>query len=232
MNHADWLLQIHEFAARFQITSTAMESLAAAFTHSSRRNEDAQVREDNQRLEFLGDAVLGLIINEYLYNKYPDYAEGQLSAMKDALVAEEPLAHQARKAGMGTLLRMGRGERLGGGADRSSNLADALEAVIGAVFLTASLAGARQFVLQIFADVLESRPGQARFELDPKTTLQELFMKRHHCLPEYRVIKVTGPEHRPEFEVAVYRQKMELARGKGSSIKKAEIEAARKALAE
>lgn len=206
--------------------------LADALTHKSYVNEqkDAGLR-DNERLEFLGDAVLSLVISEYLAETLPLASEGDLSKLKARLVSEGALAAAARGFGLGPLLRLGRGEDLGQGRDKNSLLANALEAVIAAVYLDGGLAEARKFILQVCGDELRRMDGAVEpGGTDYKTRLQEWCQRRHETLPCYEMVRESGPDHDKLFEVRLTVQGQVLGEGAGRSKKEAEQMAARAAL--
>lgn len=206
------------------------ELLAVAFTHRSYANETPGVHESNQRLEFLGDAVLGLIISQHCYEQFPDWPEGDLSKLRAAVVCAPALARCARALGMGEVLLLGRGEAGTGGRDRDSNLADAFEAVVGALYLDGGLESARSFVLRALAPELAAvRAGQRAS--DYKTQLQEHLQRFSAESPSYRLVSEEGPDHAKTFTMAVYWGGRTLGRGAGHSKKEAEQEAARQALA-
>jgi ribonuclease-3 len=221
--------ELLEFGKRLGLSFRQADLLDQALTHSSSRNETGHRIPDNQRLEYLGDSVLGLIVNEYLYLRHPDFNEGELARIKSAVVSETSLAPVAAELGLGHVLSMGRGERSSGGATRSSNLADALEALIGAIYLDRGLPAARKFVLKSFAGVIQSfaDPSAAR---DPKSILQERVQKRTRRRPVYEIVGESGPDHRRMFECRVLVDGQEVGRGSGASRKRAEQEAAASAL--
>ncbi len=203
--------------------------LVEALTHSSFANENPGAV-SNERLEFLGDAVLGLVLAEKLYQDYPDMDEGVLTHMRSWLVRRGTLFTIAREIRLGDHLLMGKGEENGGGRTKSSNLAGAMEAVIAAVFLDRGWPGARDSVLHIFASELEKmRHEQAA--LDYKSQIQELVQSRLRLTPAYRIVDESGPDHARHFTAEVYAGGNVLARGSGRSKKLAEAEAARLALA-
>lgn len=208
------------------------ELLALALTHSSHANEKARSgsikdTQDNETLEFLGDAVLGLAVVEHLYRKHPHLPEGDLSLMKHRIVSTETLADVAADLDLGSHLRMGRGEELTGGRTKQAVLADAMEAVIGAVFLDAGFVAARAFVERSFARVFKAVT--PRGSLDAKTRLQELLQSRKMEPPVYVILNTEGPAHKREFHVSAKWQGGE-AEGRGNSIKAAEMIAAEEAL--
>lgn len=177
---------------------------------------------NNERLEFLGDGVLGCVIAEELYARFPGLAEGELSRLRASLVREAALAGVAREAGLASFLRLGEGEVSSGGADRSSILADALEAAFGAVFLDGGYEAARTSVRAVFggrlADIDPEQPAK-----DAKTRLQELLQARRKRLPVYRVVATAGAAHKQVFEVECVAEDLDLrATGTGSSRRSAE----------
>ena len=203
--------------------------LRRALTHRSYVNEceDESVR-DNERLEFLGDAVIDLVLSAALMEAYPDAREGELSKMRAALVSEEALAEMARELGLGDALRLGRGEEISGGRAKPSILSNAFEAVVAAVYLDAGFEAARQMLIRLFSfedlDVLT--------RVDPKTELQQLVQGLEHKTPTYRLVATSGPDHDKQFLVELQVEARVLARGRGRTKKEAEQEAARIALAD
>ncbi|MCS7224534.1 MAG: ribonuclease III [Armatimonadetes bacterium] len=183
----------------------------------------------NQRLEFLGDAVLGLVVSQYLYETYPEMDEGQLTRIKAVCVSEPVLYSIARKIGLGNYLLLGRGEERAGGRDRPSLLADAVEALVGALFLDRGLKPTADFLLKYIKNRVRLIE-RDRLILDFKSRLQEFTQRRFHLVPTYHLIGTKGPEHRKTFVTEVRLQGTVLGRGKGHSKKEAEQVAARAAL--
>jgi ribonuclease III len=202
--------------------------LENALTHRSYVNENPSAgMRDNQRLEFLGDAVLGLVITDHLYNEHPDLPEGQLAKLRASVVNMHALAGVARglgEGGLGEYLLLGRGEELTGGRDKASILADGLEAVLGAVYLAEGIDVARGVVHKLFQPLLAEAP-QRGAGLDWKTSLQELTASAALGVPEYRV-EEEGPDHRKEFSAFVAVGGQTYGRGDGSTKKEAEQKAA------
>lgn len=182
----------------------------------------------NERLEFLGDEVLGLVISEYLFAQPERFPEGDLSRMRASLVNETQLADLARLHKLGPLLRMGAGELKTRGFDKNSVLADAMEAVFGAIFLDGGFAEARQAVLRVYSPLL-APPLSRYLETDYKTKLQEWTQRHYKEKPTYEVVTTSGPAHTPEFEVAVEFRGKRLAVGNGQSKKLASQAAAKQA---
>lgn len=223
------LLNLRDTARKWKLKFQDLSLFDQALTHSSFGNEQEQSPGDNQRLEYLGDSVLGLVINEYLYLNYTSHSEGQLARMKSLIVSEVALARAALRLEIGSILLMGKGERNSGGAKRPSNLADALEAVIAAVYLDQGLPAAREFVLRALRNELDSlnAPGSIR---DPKSLLQEAVQQKYHQHPAYEVVSEEGPQHSRMFVCRVLINGKEAGRGEGNSRKRAEQDAARGAL--
>jgi ribonuclease-3 len=186
----------------------------------------------NERLEFLGDAILGLLIAEVLFATFPKASEGELTQTRSYLVRESTLADIAREQDLGSRLELGPGEMKSGGHRRDSILADAVEAVIAAVYLDSGIEQARQLVLAWFGARLQLATVQGNPK-DPKTRLQEYLQSKQHALPVYQLIEATGSEHARVFEVACLLESLAIrTRGTGSSVKAAEADAAYRALLE
>lgn len=221
----------HPISLTYRFRNRAL--LDEALTHKSYVNENrGQDVRHNERLEFLGDAVLSLIISEYLATRYPALREGALSKLKAGLVSESSLAAAARRLDLGAYLKLGRGEERSMGRKKPSLLADGLEAVIAAVYLDGGIKASRTFVLETLAEELrkmesmQTTPGRG----DCKTRLQEWCQKRHQLVPRYRTLRETGPDHQKCFQVEVSVGDEALGIGQGTSKKEAEQEAARLAL--
>ncbi len=201
-----------------------------ALTHASLGHEKQRPHVDNQRLEFLGDAVLQLVVTEYLYAHFPVAKEGSMTKLRARLVSREALKQHARALDLGDFLAMGRGEDASGGRERSSTLADAFEAVIGAIYLDSDFSTARDFILRQTRAALEE-VREAPVDVNPKGQLQEILQGIAASSPVYEVLAAAGPEHEKTFEVEVQWEGMSLGRGSGRSKQAAEIAAARGALA-
>ena len=204
--------------------------LRLALVHSSYLNENPdELDESNERLEFLGDAVIGLVVAEELYRRRPREPEGGLTALRADLVRGQTLARVARSLDLGPQILMGRGEAESGGRDRDSNLADALEAVTGAVFQDQGYEAARGFVLKAMAEELASSSLPGR-ETNPKSALQELVQSMDGSLPVYRIVAASGADHARTFDVEVLVSGRPVGRGTGPRKSEAEQAAARQAL--
>ena len=202
---------------------------ARAFTHRSYVNENATASEDNERLEFLGDAVLDFVVGAWVYHHFPEMAEGELTRLRSALVRTDSLAAFARRLDFGPVLRLGRGELASGGRNRDNLLCGAFEAFIGALYLETDVQAVTQFV----EPLLESTRGQifSRPDLsDAKSRLQEWSQGQKLGAPSYALMEKIGPEHARTFEIEVRLNGESLGRGRGSSKAAAEQEAAKAAL--
>jgi ribonuclease-3 len=203
--------------------------LAEALTHPSLGHETQRHHFDNQRLEFLGDAILQLIFTEHLYRLFPHFSEGQLTKLRSRLVSREGLKVHAINIGLGTYLMMGRGEEASGGRQRASILADAFEALVGAIYLDSNLEVVRRFVLEEAQSDIQ-RLTQQPLEVNPKGQLQEILQAISPKSPIYEIVSQTGPEHQKKFVAKVVWDGVELGSGEGSSKKQAETAAALSAL--
>mgnify|MGYP003639927341 CR=1 FL=1 len=203
--------------------------LAEALTHPSLAYETQKPHFDNQRLEFLGDAVLQLILTEELYNLFPTFGEGRLTKLRSRLVSRSALKVYALEIGLGQYLMLGKGEEASGGRNRSSTLADAFEALVGAVYLDGGFEAAQEFLAahcRKSMEVIEAMPA----EVNPKGQLQEILQAISSSSPRYIVLSQKGPDHKKTFICGVEWNGIKLGEGKGSSKKEAEANAASTAL--
>lgn len=203
--------------------------LAEALTHSSISLERKDYPFDNQRLEFLGDAVLQLVITEELFLRFPDFKEGQLTKIRTRLVSRTALKEHALTLRLGDHLMMGRGEESSGGRERASTLGDSFEALVGGIYLDGGLKAAKRFILKVAATDLEKvteEPG----EINPKGKLQELLQAVAPSAPSYEILEESGPEHLKHFRCRVIWEGLNLGEGEGHSKKEAEVAAAGAAL--
>jgi len=203
--------------------------LAEALTHPSLGHETQRYHFDYQRLEFLGDAVLQLVITEYLFRHFGGEAEGQLTKLRSRLVSREALRMHAATLDLGRYLLMGRGEEISGGRERTSTLADAFEALIGAIYLDGGLDAAKEFILRqarVDLEQLAEKP----VDINPKGHLQELLQSISPSSPVYELISQSGPEHEKTFVSEVLWEGIVLGEGSGRSKKQAETVAALEAL--
>ena len=203
--------------------------LAEALTHPSLGHEAQQHHFDNQRLEFLGDAVLQVVITEYLFRHFSDEPEGQLTKLRSRLVSRETLKAHAAALDLGRFLLMGRGEEASGGRGRTSTLADAFEALIGAIYLDSDLETARTFILAQARENLAQIAAEP-VDINPKGHLQELLQSISLQSPVYEMVSQSGPEHEKTFIVQVVWEGKVLGKGSGGSKKQAETAAALEAM--
>ncbi len=213
-----------------------IEYLRRAVTHSSYANETGAHNHHllcNERLEFLGDSVLSLITGNYLYGRFPNLPEGDLTRMRAATVCEEALASYSRKLGLGDFLLLGKGERNTGGADKPAVIADAFEATLAAIYLDAGasdgLGVVSAFLLPFIEEAVKNLPDAGGYHADCKSRLQEFVQKDKGQL-EYRLIAESGPDHNKTFSVEVYLDSNRIGQGQGHSKKIAEQAAAKDAL--
>jgi len=222
--------RVARLAERVRAPLVDRATALAALTHKSWVNEHrGEGFEDNERLEFLGDAVIDLLVSEYLMTHFPLAREGDLSKLRAAVVDEPGLAGIGRALQIGELLRLGRGEELTGGRDKASLVADAMEAVIAAVFLDGGLAAVHRLI-DPFLEEAYSRAVNGSIDRDFKTQLQEQAQARYRSSPRYRVVAEVGPDHSKTFEIEVELRGEVLGRGSGRSKKDAEQAAARLAV--
>lgn len=213
----------------FDITFADRNLLETAFTHTSYANEHRLLNiSHNERLEFLGDAVLQLIISEYLFEKYPNKAEGDMSKQRSMIVREESLAGFSRFCTFDNYIKLGKGEEKSGGRNRDTILGDLFEAFLGALLLDKGVEKVRKFLYQVMIPQVEK--GTFEQVMDYKTNLQELLQSQGDIIIDYQVISEEGPAHDKVFEVAVLSNEKTLSQGKGKSKKLAEQAAAKNAL--
>lgn len=202
------------------------ELLSEALNHSSYANEHRGGMGSNERLEFLGDSVLGFVSAEYLFQGHPDLPEGDLTRMRASLVCEQSLYEVAKELDLGSYLKLGRGEEAGGGRHRQSILADAVEAVFAAVYLDGGIEQVRELIVR----VLLSKGPAAEERKDYKTTLQEVVQRRSGQVLTYHMVSQSGPDHNKKFLFEVRLNDRAIGQGEGRSKKEAEQAAAKDAL--
>lgn len=225
------IAELQILAKQFPVKFQDWELLHQALIHTSFANENRQFNIlHNERLEFLGDAVLQLVISGFLFRAYPNYPEGELTKLRATIVCEACLARQASRLGLGSFLLLGRGEDTSGGRVRSSTLADAFEAVIGAIYLDGGIEMATEFVLSEL-DYELRQISRGEYAKDYKTTLQELVQRHGDSKIVYDVIQESGPDHNKQFTVAVIVNGFQQGLGTGKSKKEAEQAAAASAVA-
>ncbi|RME90032.1 MAG: ribonuclease III [Candidatus Hydrogenedentota bacterium] len=226
--------KIQEWAKKNNLDHVQINLLIQALTHKSKANELALHTQQgkhfhNERLEFLGDAILGSVIAAALYQQNPNIDEGKLTRLKAHLIREQTLAKLGKQLGLSKVLRLGKGEAKIGGATRDSNLANAVEAIIGALYLSQGFEKTRKWILALWQKDLEQAEESIR-DFDYKSRLQEILMRKRKVLPKYKVQETIGPEHDKTFVVGLFIQGKKVSEGIGKSRQKAEEEAAKKYL--
>ena len=212
----------------YQFTDASL--MTTAMTHSSYANEHRDLHmQNNERLEFLGDSILGLVSADYVFHRYPNVPEGQLTKVRAAVVCEKTLYEVAKELGLDHHLLLGHGEEMGGGRQRQSILADSVEALIGAIYLDGGLEAARSFIMTFLPAKVDLAEAGHAFR-DYKTALQEIVQKNRQETLQYRLSGESGPDHDKRFTVQVLLNSNIFAEGVGRSKKEAEQMAARSAL--
>lgn len=220
-----------EFQKKLGYLFKDLSLLRMALTHPSVAHEQGPgvTVHHNQRLEFLGDAVLQLVLTKELYSRFPAYGEGPLTKARAQLVNRKMLADHGKRLNLGKYLELSRGEEISGGRERQSSLADAYESVVGALFLDSNYDTAREFILREFNDVFGELRALPTID-NPKGELQEMLQGQFNEAPQYKLEATTGPDHDRVFECAVQFRNVELGRGSGKNKKEAESQAALMAL--
>ncbi len=222
---------LEEIQSRSEYKFKDINILNIALTHSSYANEYKKHKIIyNERLEFLGDSILGLIVSEYIYREYPNYPEGELTKLRSTVVCEPTLSFLAKNINLGKYLLLGKGEEATGGRERVSIMADAFEALIGAIYLDGSMLEAKRFVLDHLKPAIKDAINGIELFVDYKTQLQEILQKKNSDKITYQVVKEEGPDHNKSFFTEVYSKEIVLGKGKGKSKKDAEQDAAKSAI--
>ena len=203
--------------------------LTRALTHRSYVNEHPDTVADNERLEFLGDAVLDFVVGSWAYNRFPEMSEGDLTRLRSALVRTETLASFSRMIHLGPAMRLGRGELQGGGRDRDVLLCATFEAIIGALYLSSGLPAATEFMMRFMEPAAEAILNQSTI-VDPKSRLQEFTQSRGFGIPKYVTVQAEGPDHAKVFQIEVVVNGKNLGMGTGPSKHTAQLIAAQQAL--
>ena len=214
---------------KLRIDFNNLEIYQLAFKHPSYLNENFSFATNtNQRLEFLGDAILGLILSDYLYTKFPEYNEGFLTDIRSELVKDQTLSIIGKEIDLGHYLILGKGENKSGGREKESNIADAFEALLGAIFIDKGFDIVKSVIHNIFADRIDLiSPKELK---DPKTRIQEYYLNNQSVIPIYKLVKKDGNEHNPIFTMSLIINNKVISYGEGSSKKQAEQNAAKAAL--
>lgn len=220
----------NEVAKKIGVEFKNKKLLKTAFTHRSYLNENrGKGLENNERLEFLGDAVLELIISSFLFTNYPDKAEGDLTSIRAAIVRTESLAEESKKLDLGQHLKMSKGEEDSGGKEKEYLLANLYEATLGAIYLEHGYKVCEDFVGRTLLKKVDKIVSQKLF-IDPKTKIQELMQSKFKITPTYEIIEENGPDHDKMFTVALLKGEQQLSVGHGHSKQKAEEDAAKNAI--
>ncbi len=225
------LEQLHELEQKIKYTFDNITLLHIATTHSSYANEfKSSGIYDNERLEYLGDVVLNLVVSDVLFRKYKDVPEGELTKRRSVIVSEPTFAKGARIIGLGQYVLLGKGESLSGGAERDSLIADTFEAICGAIYLDAGFDRTKEVLIEHFEPHANDALAEGQLFRDYKTQLQEHFQKDHKEKIVYTLLSETGPDHDKLFHMAANLGRVRLGEGSGKSKKEAEQMAARQAL--
>ena len=219
----------HSFVKRLELPFTDFLLLNRALTHRSYINEHPEALEDNERLEFLGDAVLDFLVGAWLYKHFPEMAEGDLTRLRSALVCTEQLADFGRLIDLGAAMKLGRGEIDGGGRNRHALLCGTFEALVGALYLDAGIEAVQEFMEPMLQQGASSIL-EAHKDRDAKSLLQELVQSKGYAPPVYNTVSDRGPDHKKTFEVVVFIDGQEFGRGSGNSKQSAAKVAARNAI--
>ncbi|HKJ27030.1 MAG TPA: ribonuclease III [Anaerolineales bacterium] len=218
-----------DFAKRNQLQFDDSLLLSRALTHRSYLNEHPEAIEDNERLEFLGDAVLDYVVGAWLYNRFPEMAEGELTRLRAALVKTDQLAEFGQQIELGRALRLGRGEEENGGRRRRAMLCGAYEALMGALCLDTGIEAVEEFIGP-YLETAVKKILELQSDKDPKSLLQEIIQSGGQPAPRYKVVSEDGPDHAKVFEVVVFAGEEKLGQGAGSSKHVASMAAAENAL--
>jgi len=221
--------QLDSLQDRIKFKFSDIKLLNKALTHRSYANENSNILKHNERLEFLGDSVLDILVSDYLVHKYSEFAEGTLSKIRATVVNETCLAKLAKSIKLGNYLLLGKGEDLSGGREKASILADTFEALAGAVFCDGRLDAASDIFLPLLKEEITKTAGSWSFR-DFKSDLQEYTQNKLVCIPSYKVVREIGPDHAKEFEVVVMIRNEVEGKGLGRSKKEAEQAAAKMAM--
>lgn len=218
-----------EIEKKLKVTFKNKELLKRAFTHRSYLNENNSVKEHNERLEYLGDAVLEFLVSKYLYTQFPDTPEGELTSYRSASVKTDTLAEISRSLDYGSYLFMSKGEEKTGGREKDYLLANTFEAVLGALYLDQGMCECEVLLKRILFPRIDHIV-KHHLDIDAKTRFQEISQEQHRLTPTYQLLSEIGPDHNKEFTMGVYIGDTEYGRGQGSSKQRAEEAAAVKAL--
>lgn len=210
-----------------EFTSEELKQLA--FTHRSYLNENKDVNESNERMEFLGDSILSFVVSSHIYKQYPNLKEGELTSLRSVLTNTQTLYMVSERLGLGVMLKMSKGEEEGGGRTNKTILANTYEAVVGGLFLDGGIEKAREFITATILDNQNEFVGSQGLK-DPKSLLQEFMQEKFKVSPDYRIVDEQGPDHDKKYTSAVFLNGEIVSQGIGRSKQEAEKDAAGKAL--
>lgn len=220
---------IKEFQIKIGVSFVNKNNLIEALTHRSYLNEHKEVNSHNERLEFLGDAVLELVVSDYLFHKYPHRPEGELTSFRSALVKTDSLADTAKEIGIGDNILLSKGEEDTGGRTKNFLLANTFEAIIGSIYIDQGYDSSKEFIHRFLIKKLDSIV-KHRLDIDSKTKIQEIIQQDFKVTPAYEVTNENGPDHDKEFTVVIKVNDKVIGKGVGSSKQRAEEEAATKGI--
>ncbi|MCL4339315.1 ribonuclease III [Patescibacteria group bacterium] len=222
-------MKLNDLAQKVDLAFKDNNLIQQAFIHRSYLNENKEFASSNERLEFLGDSILSLLVSEYLFKEYPDFSEGQLTNLRSSVVKTTTLAQIAKELRLGGLLLLSHGEEEGGGRQNTSILADTFEAFLGAVFLDQGLLSAKK-ILSVFLFPLLTNILRDKKYKDAKSEFQEIVQEDKKVSPVYKVLDQKGPDHAKEFTIGVYVENILYGTGQGKSKQEGEMKAAEEAL--
>lgn len=223
-------INFEKLEKKLKIKIKNKEIFTRAFIHVSYLNENPKIKFSNEKLEFLGDSLISFTVAEYLYNHYPELSEGDYTDIRGRLVSKEVLGEAARQLALGNYLLLSKGEEKIGGRNNLTLLADTYEAVTGTIYLQSGMDEVKEFIKRTLIEPYLKKIIVNKEYIPFKTRLQEYLQKKYHALPVYKVLETSGPEHKREYKVGVYFNNVELAQANASSKKRAEEEAAKRAL--
>ncbi len=222
-------MKLNDLAQKVDLAFKDNNLIQQAFIHRSYLNENKEYASSNERLEFLGDSILSLLVSEYLFKEYPDFSEGQLTNLRSSVVKTTTLAQIAKELKLGELLLLSHGEEEGGGRQNTSILADTFEAFLGAVFLDQGLLSAKKILSAFLFPLLTNILRDKKYK-DAKSEFQEVVQEDKKVSPVYKVLDQKGPDHAKEFTIGVYVENILYGTGQGKSKQEGEMKAAEKAL--
>lgn len=222
--------KIEDFIKKFSFKTDSILIFTEAFTHRSFLNENTgEIDRNNERLEFLGDAVLELIISLLLYSRFPDKKEGELTSFRSAIVKKETLAEVSKSIGLGNYIKMSKGEEITGGREKEYLLANTFEAVLGAIYITEGFEKSKSYIEKVLGKKIDEIV-KNRLDINNKSLFQELSQAKFKITPVYKVLSESGPDHEKLFKIGVYLGKNKFGEGEGNSKQIAEDNAAKEGI--